>query len=69
MTQSQEKGLVTEMATLTRATYNYYYQIQQEAFVVVRNWFDFVARGSNKELFQQQIPFIMASWKEKLGHL
>ena len=47
----------------------YYYQIQQEAFVVVRNWFDFVARGSNKELFQQQIPFIMASWKEKLGHL
>ena len=57
------------MASLTRATYNYYYQIQQEAFVVVRNWFDFVARGSNKELFQQQIPFIMASWKEKLGHL
>ena len=59
------------MASLTRATYDYYYQIQQEAFlfVVVRNWFDFVARGSNKELFQQQIPFIMAMWKGKLGHL
>ena len=45
------------MASLTRATYNYYYQIQQEAFVVVRNWFDFVARRSNKELFQQQICY------------
>ena len=55
------------MASLTRATYNYYYQIQQETFVVVRNWFDFVARGSNKELFQQQIPFIMALWKEKVN--
>ena len=47
----------------------YYYQIQQQAFVAERNWCDFVVWGSNKELFQQQVPFIMASWKEKLGHL
>ena len=47
----------------------YYYEIQQQAFVAVRNWCDFVVGGSNKELFQQQVPFIMASWKEKLGHL
>ena len=47
----------------------YYYQIQQQAFVAVRNWCDFVVPGSNKELFHQQVPFIMASWKEKLlGH-
>ena len=30
----------------------YYYQIQQQAIVAVRNWCDFVVRGSNKELFQ-----------------
>ena len=49
----------------------YYYQIQQQAIIIVavRNWCDFVVWGSNKELFQQQVPFIMASWKEKLGHL
>ena len=47
----------------------YYHQIQQQAIVAVRNWCDFVVRGSNKELFQQQVPFIMASWREKLGHL
>ena len=45
----------------------YYYQIQEQAFVGVGNWC--VVRGSNKELFQQQVPFIMASWKEKLEHL
>ena len=47
----------------------YYYQIQQQAIVAVRNWCDYVVRGSNNDLFQQQVPFIMASWKEKLGHL
>ena len=42
----------------------YYYQIQRQ----VRNWCDFEVRESNEELFQQQVPFNMASWKEKLGH-
>ena len=55
---------------IIKKSYLYYYQIQQQAIIVaVRNWCDFVVRGSNKELFQQQVPFIMASWNEKLGHL
>ena len=47
----------------------YYFQIQQQAFVAERNLFDLVVRGSNKKLFHQQVPFIMESWKEKLGNL
>jgi len=38
----------------------YYYQTQQQAFVGGSNWCDCVVRGSNKDLFQQQVPFIMA---------
>ena len=54
---------------IIKKSHLYYYRIQQQAIVTVRNWCDFVVQGSNKELFQQQVPFIMASWNEKLGHL
>ena len=41
---------------IIKKSHLYYYQIQQQAIVTVRNWCDFVVQGSNKELFQQQVP-------------
>ena len=49
------KGIAKKDGIINKS-HLYYYQIQQQAFVAERNWCDFVVRGSNKELFQQQVP-------------
>ena len=41
-------------------SHQYYYQIQQQAFVAERTWCDFVVRGSKKELHLQRVPLNMA---------
>ena len=62
------KGICNKNGIINKS-HQYYYQIQQQAFVAERTWCDFVVRGSNNELFQQRVPFNMAWWKEKLVHL
>ena len=62
------KGICNKNGIINKS-HQYYYQIQQEAFVAERTWCDFVVRSSNNELFQQRVPFNMAWWKEKLVHL
>ncbi|CAH3182275.1 unnamed protein product [Porites lobata] len=62
------KGICNKNGIINKS-HQYYYQIQQQAFVAARTWCDFVVRGSNNELFQQRVPFNTAWWKEKLLHL
>ena len=54
------KGIGSKDGIINKS-HRYYFQIQQQAFVAERNLCYFVVRGSNKELFHQQVPFIMAS--------
>ena len=62
------KGICKKNGIINKS-HQYYYQIQQQAFVTDRTWCDFLVRGSNNELFQQRVPFNTAWWKEKLVHL
>ena len=55
--------------SIINKSHQFYYQIQQQAFVAERTWCDFVVRGSKKELHPQRVPSNMAWWKEKLVHL
>ncbi|CAH3124855.1 unnamed protein product, partial [Porites lobata] len=50
------KGICNKNGIINKS-HQYYYQIQQQAFVAERTWCDSVVRGSNNELFQQRVPF------------
>ena len=62
------KGICNKDGNINKS-HQYYYQIQQQAFVADRTWCDFVVRGSSKELFLQRVPYNMPWWKEKLIQL
>lgn len=47
----------------------YYYQMQQQLYVVNRTWCDFVVRGSNGELYCKRVPYDPTWWIEKLANL
>ena len=47
----------------------YYYQMQQQLFVVNRTWCDFVVRGSNGELCCKRVLYDPTWWIKKLANL
>jgi hypothetical protein len=54
---------------MVNKTHMYYYQMQQQLFVVNRAWCDFVVRGNNGELYCKRVPYDPAWWVEKLANL
>ena len=51
------KGICTKDGKVKKS-HQYYYQIQQQEFVVNRQWCDFVVRGSNGATFFKRVPYI-----------
>ena len=47
----------------------YYYQMQQQLYVVNRTWCDFVVRASNGELYCKRVPYDPKWWIEKFANL
>lgn len=62
------KGICTKDGNIKKS-HKYYYQIQQQEFVVNRQWCDFVVRGSNEEMYCKRVPYDLPWWNEKLLHL
>lgn len=54
---------------MVNKSHMYYYQIQQQLFVVNRTWCDFVVRGSNGALYCKRVPYDPTWWIEKLANL
>ena len=60
------KGICAKDGNIKKS-HQYYYQIQQQEFVVNRQWCDFVIRGSNEEMYW--VPYDPPWWHEKLLQL
>lgn len=45
-----------------KTSHKYYYQMQQQLYVLSRPWCDFVVRGSNGELFNKRVKYNPAWW-------
>ena len=50
------KGICTKDGNIKKS-HQYCYQIQQQEFVVNRQWCDFVVRGSNEEMYCKRVPY------------
>ena len=62
------KGICTKDGNINKS-HQYYYQIQQQEFVVNRQWCDLVVRGSCEEMYCKRVPYDPPWWCEKLIHL
>ena len=63
-----QKGICTKDGNIKKS-HQYYYQIQQQEFVVNRRWCDFIVRGNNEEMYGKRVPYDPPWWHEKLLHL
>lgn len=65
LTALVRKSICTKEGEVNRS-HKYFYQVQQQLYVVNRSWCDFVVRGSNGKLFCKRVPFDQSWWSEKL---
>ena len=61
MRVSLRKGICTKDGNIKKS-HQYYYQIQQQEFVVNRQWCDFVVRGSSEEIYCKRVPYDPPWW-------